>query len=176
MPFLNTHRNFTTVFGDTDKFFYMKSDSSCLVLIFFLFISRPFFYEKRGGGEKVIRSHFSFLLDKLRQQGCSWEISDRKNIAVSRLLFLSFFSFPTKGISMFQSSMELCISCLPWKGLEAAEPVRITPVICSGLGLHSVPQQDPAWGAPCPCGGGWGTTKWQLPHPITWSFIPTVSH
>lgn len=138
---------------------------SWLVLIFFPFL-RTFFYEKRGGG----RSHFSFLLDKLSQWRCSWEISDRKNITVSGLVFLSYFSFSTKSISMFHSSMEFCISSLVWKGLETAEPVKIPQWSV----LSSVPQQDPAWGAAYPCGNGWGATRRQLPHPITWSFVPTV--
>lgn len=97
LPFLNTHRNFPAVFdGILRSFSACSHIPSCLVLILcFFFISRIFLYEKRGGGEEVSRSHFSFPLDKLSWQRCSGEISDRKKITLSGLLFFSYFSFPT---------------------------------------------------------------------------------
>lgn len=93
---------------------------------FFPFTSRLIW--KRGRGEEVSRSHFSFALDKLSQQRCSWEISYKKKNNTFWALILKLFFIPnslTKGISMFYSFTELCISFLPWKGLETAEPARI---------------------------------------------------
>ncbi|GAB0182004.1 hypothetical protein GRJ2_000665700 [Grus japonensis] len=56
-----------------------------------------------------------------------------------------------------------------------------TGMVESDLGLYRVPQQDPAQDAACGRGDDWGTTSGTvilpvviLPHPITWSFIPTV--
>lgn len=129
LPLPEHSQKFHNSFRDTDKFFHMKSYSKLpgtdlSFFFFFLFISRLDFYEKRRGEEKVSRSPFSFLLDKLSQQRCSWEISDRNKITVSGLLFLSCFSFPTAW-----QKASLCFTVpwnyLLWKALEAAEPVRI---------------------------------------------------
>lgn len=148
LPLPEHSQKFHNSFRDTDKFFpheiiFQVAWYWSFIFLFFLFISRLDFYEKRRGEEKVSRSHFSFLLDKLSQQRCSWEISDRNKRTVSGLLFLSCFTFPTAW-----QKASLCFT-VPWNCVFALEGFggyrasEDTLMVCSGLGLHSVPQLEP---------------------------------